>query len=124
MSSIYFSVRLDKPYNSCLIKSSQVKSSHFTTDGQSVSMSWCRAQSGTSDQRFFFFKVTVLSYLGRPLRREVGSVICQSFVIIVCSSISMHIQFTLCVTHSSQLNTIKYNRIKNLHCVIHIYSKR
>jgi hypothetical protein len=43
--------------------------SYFTTDGQSVSMSWCRAQFGTFDQRyyFFFFKVTFLSYLGRPL---------------------------------------------------------
>jgi hypothetical protein len=28
--------------------------SYFTTDGQSVSMSWCRAQSGTFDQRYFF----------------------------------------------------------------------
>jgi hypothetical protein len=27
--------------------------SHIATDGQSVSMSWCRAQSGTFDQRFF-----------------------------------------------------------------------
>jgi hypothetical protein len=30
--------------------------SYITTDGQSVSMSWCRAQSGTFDQRF------ILSY--------------------------------------------------------------
>jgi hypothetical protein len=29
--------------------------SHFTTDGQSVSMSWCRAQFGTFDQRYYFF---------------------------------------------------------------------
>jgi hypothetical protein len=35
--------------------SDQVKSSYFTTDGQSVGMSWCRAQSGTSDQRYIFF---------------------------------------------------------------------
>jgi hypothetical protein len=27
----------------------------IATDGQSVSMSWCRAQSGTFDQRFLFF---------------------------------------------------------------------
>jgi hypothetical protein len=40
--------------------------SYNTTDGQSVSTSWCRAQSGTFDQRFFFFKVTVLSFLGAP----------------------------------------------------------
>jgi hypothetical protein len=41
-------------------------------------MSWCRAQPGTFDQRFFSLKVTVLSFLGRPLWREVGSVMCQS----------------------------------------------
>jgi hypothetical protein len=29
--------------------------SYFTTDGQSVSMSWCRAQFGTFDQRYYFF---------------------------------------------------------------------
>jgi hypothetical protein len=100
--------------------------SYITTDSQSVSMSsmsWCQAQSGTFDQRFFFLKVTVLSFgdyrelrvrvwvtlqltvslgvepnlrlltrdlfffsfesfclviWGRPLWREVGSVICQS----------------------------------------------
>jgi hypothetical protein len=37
---------------------------HITTDSQSVSKSWCRAQSGTFDQRFFFFKVSVLSFGG------------------------------------------------------------
>jgi hypothetical protein len=49
------------------------------TVSQSVSMSWCWAQFGTFDQRifFFFFKVTVFSYLGCPLWREVGSVICH-----------------------------------------------
>jgi hypothetical protein len=29
-------------------------------------MSWCRAQSGTFDQRYVFFKVTVLSFIGAP----------------------------------------------------------
>jgi hypothetical protein len=37
-------------------RSSQSQSqSYFATDGQSVSMSWCRAQFGTFDQSFFFF---------------------------------------------------------------------
>jgi hypothetical protein len=31
--------------------------SHITTDGQSVNMSWCRAQSGNFDQRIFFSKL-------------------------------------------------------------------
>jgi hypothetical protein len=35
--------------------------SYFATDGQSVSSSWCRAQSGTFDQRYYFFLITVLS---------------------------------------------------------------
>jgi hypothetical protein len=52
--------------------------SHFATDGQSVSMSWCRAQVWNFWPEIFFFKFSVLSFLGRPLWREVGSVICQS----------------------------------------------
>jgi hypothetical protein len=47
------------------LRQSQSQSqSYFITDGQSVSSSWCRAQSGTFDRIFFFFffwKVTVLS---------------------------------------------------------------
>jgi hypothetical protein len=51
--------------------------SYFITDGQSVSSSWCRAQSGTFDRRFFFFfffflKVTVLSYDIDPLASTVA----------------------------------------------------
>jgi hypothetical protein len=40
--------------------------SYITTDSQSVSKSWCRAHSGTFDQRsfFFFLKFTVLSFGG------------------------------------------------------------
>jgi hypothetical protein len=29
--------------------------SNFTTDGQSVSMSWCRAQFGNFDQRYYYY---------------------------------------------------------------------
>jgi hypothetical protein len=50
----------------CASEKIRVKSqSYITTDSQSVSKSWCRAQSGTFDQRyfsFFFLKVSVLSY--------------------------------------------------------------
>jgi hypothetical protein len=38
---------------------------------------------GLMTRDIFFLKVTLLSYLGRPLWREVGSVICQSFVNII-----------------------------------------
>jgi hypothetical protein len=57
--------------------------SYITTDSQSVSKSWCRAQSGTFDQRsfFFFFESFCLVIWGRPLWREVRSVICQSTVV-------------------------------------------
>jgi hypothetical protein len=57
------------PHTECnwmLISQSQSQS-YFTADGQSVSKSWCRAQSGTFDQRYYFFfslKVTVLSFGG------------------------------------------------------------
>jgi hypothetical protein len=93
----------------------QVKSSYFTTDSQSVCLG-VEPNLGLLTRDIFFLSYSLVLF-GRPLWREVGSVICQSFIIIVCSSISMYIQFTLCVTHSSHLNTIKYNRIKNLHCV-------
>jgi hypothetical protein len=79
-----------------------VKSSHVTLQ-LTVSQSVCLGVESNlgllTRDIFFSLKVTVLSYLWRPLWREVGSVICQSFVILVCSSISMYIQFTLCVTH-------------------------
>jgi hypothetical protein len=38
-----------------LCQSQSQSQSYFTTDGQSVSMSWCRAQFGTFDQRYYFF---------------------------------------------------------------------
>jgi hypothetical protein len=58
----------------CLIQVQVHSQSHSTTDGQSVSMSWCRAQSRTFEQRFFF-QCYILVFLRRPLWREVGSVI-------------------------------------------------
>jgi hypothetical protein len=45
------------------------------SQSQSVSMSWCRAQSGTFDQRSFFFESHCPVIWGRPLWREVGSVL-------------------------------------------------
>jgi hypothetical protein len=60
----------------CHIKAKQAHNffsqsqSYITTDGQSVIMSWCRAQSGTFDQRYFFFpKLLSCLFLGRPLTR-------------------------------------------------------
>jgi hypothetical protein len=90
-------------------RSQSQSQSYITTDSQAVSMSWCRAQSGTFDQRpyffVFFFKVTVLCYLGRPLWRDVGSVICH--------------YLSLYNTHF----TITIFTLKYLQCVIHIYNK-
>jgi hypothetical protein len=71
---LYYSTRLTIDHWLCItvqllvVRVSQSQS-YFTTDGQSVSMSWCRAQFGTFDQRYYFFfflKVAVLSYFGAP----------------------------------------------------------
>jgi hypothetical protein len=60
---------------------------HVTTDGQSVTTSRCRAHSGTCDQillsvRRWFSESYCLVSVGRPLWREVGSVICPQSVVI------------------------------------------
>jgi hypothetical protein len=59
-----------------------IKSSYFTTDGLSVSMSWCREQCGTC--YLILLPVwTLLSEIcgtvsvGRPLWREGGSAVCS-----------------------------------------------
>jgi hypothetical protein len=61
----------------------EVKLTLQLTVGQSVSMSWYRAHSGTCDQillsvRRLFSETCCLVFLARPLSREVGSVICKS----------------------------------------------
>jgi hypothetical protein len=71
-------------------------------------MSWCRAQFWDFWPEIFFFKVTVLSFLGRLLWREVGSVMCQS----------LSLKSTR-VSHYLQLFTFEF---KNLHSVKHIYN--
>jgi hypothetical protein len=52
--------------------------SHFTTDGRSVRLSWCRAPIS------YFLTVSVLSWGGRPLWREGGSVLSASFYTAKC----------------------------------------
>jgi hypothetical protein len=57
--------------------------SPITTGGQSVIMSRYRAHSGTCHQilisvRRFFSEICCLVSVGRPLWREVGSVLCKS----------------------------------------------
>jgi hypothetical protein len=50
--------------------------SNFTTDGQSVSMSWCRAQFGTFDQRYYFFFFESCSLiLAKEVQAEVRSLV-------------------------------------------------
>jgi hypothetical protein len=67
--------------------------SHITTDGQSVSMSWCRAQSGTFEQNFFSSKL-LYSLFGAPsLTRGRGCHV-SVFVIAVYNSQSL---FTLII---------------------------
>jgi hypothetical protein len=56
--------------------------SHIATDGQSVSMSWCRAQIWDFWPEIlfclfiFFLSYCLVIFGGRPLWREVGSVMC------------------------------------------------
>jgi hypothetical protein len=60
---------------------SQVKVKVKVTLRLTVSQPLCLSVEpnlGILTRDFFFFKFTVLSYLGRPLWREVGSVMCQS----------------------------------------------
>jgi hypothetical protein len=54
--------------------------SHIATDGQSVSMSWCRAQIWDLEQ-IFFFKVNVLSF-GGVLSDERSGLSCVSVFVI------------------------------------------
>jgi hypothetical protein len=63
-----------------ILDSITIFQSQIATDGQSVSMSWCRAQIWDFwPDIFFFFEIYSLIFLrGRPLWREVGSVMCQS----------------------------------------------
>jgi hypothetical protein len=43
--------------------------SYTTTDGQSVSISWCQAQSGTFDQRYFFLSYSLVLFGAPSLTR-------------------------------------------------------
>jgi hypothetical protein len=75
--------RYSNPASTRVMQSQSQSQSYITTDSQSVSMSWCRAQSGTLTRDLFFFWIYCPVFWGRPLWREVGSVLCQSFVNIV-----------------------------------------
>jgi hypothetical protein len=61
----------------CQFSQSQSQSL-FTTDSQSVCLSWCRAPSGAHDEIFNSVESYSSVHMGCPLWREVGSVICQS----------------------------------------------
>jgi hypothetical protein len=89
-----------------LLLSSQ---SYITTDSQSVSKSWCRAQIGTFDRRFFFLSCCPV-ICGRPLWREVGSVIYQSLSV-QSRVVSQYLRklFTVCVKHTSYLQYLTLN---------------
>jgi hypothetical protein len=59
----------------------QSSQSHSATDGQSVCLSVClgvEPRLGLMTRCFFLFESYCAVHVGRPLWREVGSVICQS----------------------------------------------
>jgi hypothetical protein len=71
---------------------------HIIINGQSVSMSRYRAHSGTCDQILLSVwrsssESCCLVFVGRPLRREVGSVICLSQPVVIYQY--LHQAFTL-----------------------------
>jgi hypothetical protein len=91
--------------------------SHIATDGQSVSMSWCRAQFGTFGQRFFFSKLLSCPFWGA---REVGSVMCQSLSL-KSTTVSNYLQlFTSEFKIYKALNTFT----KTIICIYNIYRPR
>jgi hypothetical protein len=74
--------------------------SHITTIGQSVSMSWCRAQSGTFGQRFFFQSYCLVFFWGALSDERSG----PSFVSL-CQyslqwSVSIYINYLHSVLHT------------------------
>jgi hypothetical protein len=87
-------------YPYCLLQSQ----SHVTTDGQSVSHSWCRAPSGTHDHIFspIYMTISVFVLLGRPLWREGGCNLSKSlsykniYIVINSYSIIYIIQNDIC----------------------------
>jgi hypothetical protein len=96
--------------------------SHITTDGQSVVMSRYRAHSGTCDQillsvRRLLSEICCLVFLGRPLWREDGSVICLS----LSSNLPLFTSI-IYVTCVSQFNNLYTINIK-LHSVPSEYSR-
>jgi hypothetical protein len=87
---------------------------------RSVRMSRYRAHSETCYQTLlsvqrFFSESCCLVYMGRPLWREVGSVICPSQSVVIYEY--LHQSFTLLVFYSSaiyiQYDTIQYSYIWN-----------
>jgi hypothetical protein len=62
-----------------------ISQSYFTTDGQSVSMSWCRAHSGACYQillpvRRLLYESWGLVLVERPIWREDGPVVCSAII--------------------------------------------
>jgi hypothetical protein len=84
--------------------------SYIRTDSQSVSMSWCRAQSGTFDQRSFFFVFLKLlsCHLGAPslTRGRICPLSIQSKIVSVFTYKIYNDIYIICVRHSSVIYNI------------------
>jgi hypothetical protein len=81
--------------------------SHVTTDGQSVSTSWCRAHCGTCYQILILSESCCFVFVERPLRREVGVCLSQSL-----SAMFLHFEIYFLLIHVTHVlciyNTIQY----------------
>jgi hypothetical protein len=67
LSQQKLNVSVEGEYDSDSEQHQSQSQSHFTTDGQSVSPSWCRAPSGAHDQIFILYESYCPVYMGRPL---------------------------------------------------------
>jgi hypothetical protein len=85
--------------------------SHITIDGQSISMSWCRAQSGTFDQRFFFKLRSCLCGAPSLTRGRACHLSLHVNTVYSSQSVSIYInylhKYTLCVTYFHDLQYIQ-----------------
>jgi hypothetical protein len=83
--------------------------SHITTDDQSVSMSWCQAQCGTFDQRFFSGSKLRSCLCGAPSLTR--GLVCRLPVLVntvhSSQSVITYIIYILCHTHFSDLQYIQ-----------------
>jgi hypothetical protein len=92
----------------CTSQSQSQSQSHIATDGQSVSQYVLVSSQnlGHLTRDLFFFQSHCLVFLGRPLWREVGSVMCHSLSL---KSISVQVHWHITLYVHSLRNAMEVN---------------